>query len=691
MTAFRKALFVTPFAPTPAVEGHRKRMAATLAALHALGYRVDMLFLALEHAWLDLFDAAEFRTLRGMVDTLHFVRGRHPPRLETGTYGIDDWWQPEFDDYAAWLFRNVPYELVLTNYVFTSRVLLHARPASVRAIDTHDLFADRRAMLEARGLRVEFFHTDRDNEAAGIARADLALAIKDEEAAIFRDYGSAAVITLPYVEPTQPPVAQPPRTPPRFGYFASRNQINVRNFLDFVAVAAAVAPALDIVAYGSICDALPEDGADRFRRGGRVAEPAAFYAAVDCVIVPQEFSTGLKIKVGEALAFGRPMICHAHAFEGFGTAPHPALACPDFAAMVGWMQRFAAEPGLPDELAAAVVAVQGRQTATVASGIAEIARFVAAARANLLLLVDSAALRQDRLYRFVVESVSTAFGRDWRVVLAAPAGDAGTLDETLLVGAATTFLAPADWASLGDAGEHGFTWRAAIALHGGAVPALGDIPVFAAPEITAYLAAMQGTVAPPEAPAPALLTRYSMPPGDPAAELRVAWLRWSPWFFDLSRDGSDAITSREVWILCHAARRREAEDMADTLGNRLGLSPRVVCADLAGVGLAGVANPAAAYGEAFGRLNAPAGVVDLADGRPVFALLREWLAMHHVPVLSLPSLGDGFELGHGLRAFLAAIAAPHPAWRERPPQAPGWANAGWASVEAACAAQRGPT
>jgi len=689
MTAYRKALFVTPFAPAPPVEGHRKRMAATLAALHALGYRVDMLFLALEHAWLDLFDAAEFRTLRDMVDTLHFVRGRHPLRLESGTYGIDDWWQPEFDDYATWLFRNVSYELVLTNYVFTSRVLLHARPASVRVVDTHDLFADRRAMLEARGLRVEFFHTDRDNEAAGIARADLVLAIKEEEAAVFRDYGSAAVVTLPYVEPTHQLLATPLRIPPSFGYFASRNQINVRNFLDFVTVAAAVAPALDIVAYGSICDALPEDGAGRFRRGGRVADPAEFYAAVDCVIVPQEFSTGLKIKVGEALAFGRPMICHAHAFEGFGAAPHPALACPDFAAMASWMQRFASEPTLPDELAAAVVAVQNRQTATVASGIAEIGRFVAGARSNLLLLVNTAALRHDRLYRFVIESVSTAFGRDWRVVLAAPDADASTLDESLLVGGATTFLAPADWTALRDAAQHGFTWRAALALHGGAVPPLGGIPVFAAPEIAAYLAAMAGTVAPPDAAARTLLTRYSAPSGTPTGALRVAWLRWSPWFFEPGRDDSDALTSREVWILCRASRRGEARDMADSLGARLGLSPRVICANHIGPPTDGVANPATAFGEAFGRMHAPAGVIDLADGRPVFALLREWLAMQHVPVLSLPSVGDGFELGHGLRAFLTAIAAPHPAWRQRPSQAPGWANAGWAQVEAACAAQDG--
>jgi hypothetical protein len=197
----RKALFVTPFAPLPPVEGHRKRMSATFEALRSIGFRPDVLLLALEHDWIERFDARTFAAMREMCGTFHFVRGRHPEPLAAGTYRVDDWWLPEFEDYARWLFRNVPYDLVLTNYVFTSRVLQLARPNAVRVIETHDLFAGRREMLEGRGMRVEFFHTDAANEGEGLARADLVLAIKEQEEAIFRGYGAREVLTLPTASP----------------------------------------------------------------------------------------------------------------------------------------------------------------------------------------------------------------------------------------------------------------------------------------------------------------------------------------------------------------------------------------------------------------------------------------------------------------------------------------------------------
>jgi len=145
------------------------------------------------------------------------------------------------------------------------------------------------------------------------------------------------------------------------------------------------------------------------------------------------------------------------------------------------------------------------------------------------------------------------------------------------------------------------------------------------------------------------------------------------------------VASREVWLLCRATRRDEARQMASTLARHFGVTPRIVCADHRGAVAEGVGGAATAYHEAFGRLNAPAGIVDLADGHPVFALLREWLAMNHVPVLALPHDRPGFGLGHGVRAFLAELSEAAPAWRRRPAQPPGWASSGWDAVVAACA------
>ena len=57
------------------------------------------------------------------------------------------------------------------------------------------------------------------------------------------------------------------------------------------------------------------------------------YDAVDVVLAPLAFSTGLKIKVGEALSRGKALVSHAHAFEGY-LATHPFHECADFEAMI---------------------------------------------------------------------------------------------------------------------------------------------------------------------------------------------------------------------------------------------------------------------------------------------------------------------------------------------------------------------
>ncbi len=57
-----------------------------------------------------------------------------------------------------------------------------------------------------------------------------------------------------------------------------------------------------------------------------------FYRGVDVVVVPILKSTGLKIKVAEALASGAPLVAHVHAMEGYPTS-EPLHRLPDFKTM----------------------------------------------------------------------------------------------------------------------------------------------------------------------------------------------------------------------------------------------------------------------------------------------------------------------------------------------------------------------
>lgn len=123
----------------------------------------------------------------------------------------------------------------------------------------------------------------------------------------------------------------------RIGLLGGRNNINrrsVERFLDralpsFFRQAAPIR----IVLAGTMC---------RHHRLidflGPVDEVKQFYDAVDLVVAPIEHSTGQKIKVAEAIAYGSPIIATEHAFEGF-TTTSPMHRCQSLAEIVEYCIR----------------------------------------------------------------------------------------------------------------------------------------------------------------------------------------------------------------------------------------------------------------------------------------------------------------------------------------------------------------
>ncbi len=105
---------------------------------------------------------------------------------------------------------------------------------------------------------------------------------------------------------------------------------------------------VEIVIGGSVCGLLGDLRLPYVRLLGTVESMDELYGQVDAVLAPLAFSTGLKIKVGEALSRGMPLVSHAHAFEGY-VPTHPFHECADFEAMMRAVHRLVREPA---ELAA---------------------------------------------------------------------------------------------------------------------------------------------------------------------------------------------------------------------------------------------------------------------------------------------------------------------------------------------------
>jgi succinoglycan biosynthesis protein ExoO len=161
------------------------------------------------------------------------------------------------------------------------------------------------------GIAPQWFRTSADEERRGLARADLVLAIQDEEAAVLRALAPGVeVLTVPLACAAVPlPATAARRT--RVLFVASYNDLNVAALRWFLAgvwpVLRAAQPALELHVCGTIAaklPAVPEGVSVR----GVVPSLGEEYAAARVVIDPGAAGTGLPTKVIEALAHGRPVV-----------------------------------------------------------------------------------------------------------------------------------------------------------------------------------------------------------------------------------------------------------------------------------------------------------------------------------------------------------------------------------------------
>jgi hypothetical protein len=245
-----------------------------------------------------------------------------------GAYCLDDWYDPAVTRVAAELHRRWHFHAILANYVWFSRILA-AFPSSVlKILDTHDVFGGRDQRFRDAGLIPEWFYTSHAEEARGLRRADIVLAIQDEEAAWFRAAGHDDVRVIGHAPGQR---QRPPRAPGgavRVGYIASGNPLNRRSLTDLAGqLPNDGVPGLRFVVAGSICDGLAARPAP-FEILGRVQALDDFYDQVDMVVNPMRFGTGLKIKSVEAIFQGLPLIATRPAMVGLPVR-HPFHDLPD--------------------------------------------------------------------------------------------------------------------------------------------------------------------------------------------------------------------------------------------------------------------------------------------------------------------------------------------------------------------------
>jgi hypothetical protein len=191
--------------------------------------------------------------------------------------------------------------------------------------------------------RPNFFYTSPERETVALDRADAVIAIKQSEACTLRTLTARTVFSLPYWDDRHDGdchrddrLAEVCRLddssgsgkrdvydhkrPLRLGFLGALNSVNILNLRRFLSIFSRYVTLyntpVEVTIAGNVCTGIAEEYPFT-KKLGFVDDPADFYEYIDAVVVPLEFSTGIKIKVAEALAWGVPVLATRDAFDGF--------------------------------------------------------------------------------------------------------------------------------------------------------------------------------------------------------------------------------------------------------------------------------------------------------------------------------------------------------------------------------------
>jgi glycosyltransferase involved in cell wall biosynthesis len=342
--AGRSVLVLSTTPPLPRDYGNRNRVHQTVSLFRRMGFSVSFLLYPIDRDWTEevpgyyrqLVDSFDYFAIVPNSRKLHQkARGYH--------HAIDDWWDDTIAQHLIWLFQRKKFDVLLVNYTFLTKAFEYAPPGVIKILDTHDLFSGRRELFENFGVAPEFFYTSPEREKVALDRADAVIAIKQSEAVALEALTQRTVFSLPYwddrITETR---ANPDRLrvydhdrPLRLGVLGAHNSVNIVNFRRFLSIFARYVVLynvpVEVIIAGNMCEGIAADHPFA-RKLGFLDDSAEFYNMVDAVVIPLEFSTGIKIKVAEALAWNVPVLATRDAFDGF-RAYHPTQNAPSLHAL----------------------------------------------------------------------------------------------------------------------------------------------------------------------------------------------------------------------------------------------------------------------------------------------------------------------------------------------------------------------
>ncbi len=224
------------------------------------------------------------------------------------------------------LQRVLGPHVLQVQYIWMTRLLPLVRGEVLKVVDTIDVFSSIQQKVRAFGLRDVSIAPD--EEARRLSRADLIVAIQDEERAVLREL----VPSIPVLTVGVDFDVVPDRRGSKDGQLlmvASSNARNCKGVKDFLRLAwpriHRRLPHAELVVVGTVASAVVDIELPGVAILGPVDDLAARYRDATLVLNPVVAGTGLKIKTLEALCHLRPVVTWPAGVEGLD--PKLAALC----------------------------------------------------------------------------------------------------------------------------------------------------------------------------------------------------------------------------------------------------------------------------------------------------------------------------------------------------------------------------
>ena len=212
-------------------------------------------------------------------------------------------------------------DVIIVNHAWLAEIFRFLPGANrvVRVVLAPDIMHQRRADFEAHGLHAGFGDWDREIEQAFLSNAEVILAIQEHDAQVLRQMLPEREVICAPIAISVHQISGAVQVPGRclfVGSYVDHNVVGLNWFLETVwPIILARDPDATLHVCGEVCKSVTGQFG-QVRLLGRVENLDEEYGAAEVCLVPLHVGSGLKIKLVQALSYGRVCVSTSVGVQG---------------------------------------------------------------------------------------------------------------------------------------------------------------------------------------------------------------------------------------------------------------------------------------------------------------------------------------------------------------------------------------